>query len=236
MVIRAGKERLDWTARIVTLPASSPETNHQNWKVAISPDADADAYKATFQANGHAASLVRYGLSEEHAATFGKALEPLLQRNGFLLRKAEETKGEDSWKGLSYAFQGVHEHEGGRRRLILPFPFIGEPFTIPTAWPNSRTLDIQLPMNTLIEAEARMAWHGTVPEEQDLAPISGTNEFGKVSWTAQVIEGESGKELVVKLVVKIDRISSGPSQYTQLMALAGWIQEALHRGIPVPRV
>jgi len=49
------------------------------------------------------------------------------------------------------------------------------------------------------------------------------------------VDGEAGKELVVKLLVKVDGISGGANRYYQIKNLAGWIQEALHRGIPVPR-
>jgi len=235
LVIHPGKNRIDWTGKIVPLPATPPDLNPQTWKVAITPGADSDGYDVSFQAAGQAASKFRANLFEQHAATLEKSLEPFLQQNGFLLRKASGSGATDPWSVLSLTFQGIHEHEGSRRRLILPFPFLQEPFPMPLSWPLTRTINIHMPMKTLIDAEARLPWPGTLPDALELSPLQHENVFGQVSWTAQVVDGPTGKEVVVKFVVKVNGLVGGALLYPEVKAYTGWIQEAMHRGLPAPR-
>lgn len=234
LVIHPGKERLDWTGSILHTPASTPEASLQTWKVAISPGAESDGFQASFQATGHAASQFRVSLSDQHAASLDKGLQPLFQQNGFILRKAEGTGTGDPWGVLSLSIEGVHEHEGGRRRLILPFPFLQAPFQIPSSWPATRTIDIHLPMKTLIDAEARMKWQGAPPDASELEPLVKENTIGRVVWKARMVEGQTGTELVVNLQVRVNLIAGGAGLYSDVKSLAGWIQDAVQRGIPVP--
>ncbi|HJW72732.1 MAG TPA: hypothetical protein VJ486_07715 [Geothrix sp.] len=235
LVIYPGKAQLDWTGKILPLLPMPAESNPQKWSVVINPGGESDDYGISFQASGHAASQVRWNLFEQHAATLDKALAPLFENNGFRLRNASGTGTTDPWSDLALTVQGTLDHEGGRRRLIFPFPFLRAPFELPTHWPATRTINIHMPMKTLIDAEARLSWAGPLPDPQDLTPLQNQNAFGQVTWSAEVMDGKSGKEMVIKLVVKVGGLVGGSGLYPEVKAFSGWIQEALHRGVPAPR-
>ena len=217
------------------MPVESAELNAQTWKVAITPGADSDAYQASLHDTGHAASSLRASLAEQHAATLEKGLKPLLQKHGFRVLEASGTGTSDPWGDLTLTLRGAVEHDGGRRRLILPFPFLVEPFPSPASWPATRTISIHLPMKTLIVAEATIPWQGPLPDSQDLMAIAHENAFGRVHWTAEALDGAGGKSLLVKLEVKVQGLVAGAGLYPEIKAFSGWIQEALLRGVPAPQ-
>ncbi|MBI3132321.1 MAG: hypothetical protein HYZ13_13455 [Acidobacteria bacterium] len=233
-VIPAAK-RLEWGASFTTIPLAESASNTQVWTATVTPGAEADAYSVGFEATGSMAARWKRKLHDQQAPELKKGLGLILERGRFQLQRAEGEGALDPWSGFKVSFDGNLEHDGGRRRVVPPFPFLQSPFAIPATWPEQRTVGIHLPMACRIQAETRMAWAGGELPGGGLEPLERENIFGKVSWTAALEEVQGAKVLVARLRIEIQRPLGSPMYYEQLKAFSGWVQEALGRGLPVPR-
>jgi hypothetical protein len=80
-----------------------------------------------------------------------------------------------------------------------------------------------------------MPWPGGQLPGEGLEPMERENVFGRVSWTAALEPVNGSPTLVARLLIEIQRPLGSPMYYDQLKAFSGWVQEALNRGLPLPR-
>jgi len=229
-----GKTRLDWTARILTLPSEKAQTNVERWKVTIRPGEEVDTYSGGVEVTGSRAAQWKSRIKDNASNDFKKSVAPIVEAKGFKVLQASGEGTADPWSPLKVTLEGSRENEGGRRRSLQPFPFLKVPFEVPATWPERRNVSIQFPMTTVIEGESRIPWTGEAPTMAELPALERANGLGRASWRAVMEEKGTERELVVRMRLEVSSVSAAAYRYQDLKNLTSWFQDALSRAVPAP--
>jgi hypothetical protein len=218
-----------WTGKAVFIPPQPAETN---WVIANFQHSLEDGkseYHMTYRVGGMPEVRLRESLVDLTPRDREKKIRELLEaRTGGTVASASprdlDTPGGSVW----FEVQGMLEFEGGRRRVLNPFPGIRNPLPPPEQWPKERFQPIVLPYNQVMVAKAFVnVPAGWVLEEQPR--FFRENPFGSVEWTASQLG--AGAPVEVLLTLRVDSSVGQAEHYENLKTFLAWLDEAITRRI-----
>ncbi len=226
-----------WVPEFLSLPVQPAERNRKSYSYRVSLDEDTDSFQLDGVFEGYPEYLQRARYMALDPAGQGRKLRELVEfgRNSIQIDKAEVLHAGDPREKVTWHLEGRLLREASRRREVVPFPALPWPLSMPDSWPPGRTDPITLPY-----LGTQVATCGfQIPAGYRLAPVeplSKSNRFGKVTWSAEVVEGPQGSEVRATFQVEITSATGRATDYGDLQAYLGWIRTAMERTLVLEKV
>ncbi|MBL0209928.1 MAG: hypothetical protein IPQ13_03295 [Holophagaceae bacterium] len=227
----------DWTGKFDGMGTQSANFNQIRYTYQLDIGEDQDAVKLKVGFSGYPEYVERSRFMrlepKEQSKTLKESLEQISK--SVTITKAEVANATNSREDLRWEVEGARERETGRRLEIEPFPFMQWPLYVPSKWPETRQDFIVLPYQKIHLANSRIklpkgyAWSGA-------SEINHSNEFGRVSWSAEKQSTPGGDEIQVVLRVEVAESLGPAAMYPKLKTFISWIEEACRRQLVAERV
>lgn len=224
-----------WTGRREMIQAQRGDLNVRRFTYALNLEEEGEAFTLKAEFGGFPEYLERHRYmalgGEEQSRVLKDRLED--KASGITFAQAAVQGATEARVGVTWTAAGHREQEGGRVRLVSPFPGMPWPLMIPSKLEKDRKDPIVLPYLSTHVAVATFS----VPEGLQLgavAPVHVENAFGKVFWVLTPEEGT--RKVKVVLRVEVSGLTAGPDQWEAFRAFLAAIEEACRKQVPLEKV
>ncbi|HEX9082752.1 MAG TPA: hypothetical protein VF768_10760 [Holophagaceae bacterium] len=225
----------DWSAKKYWVPFQEPDVNRREYRFEIEPGAEVDTFKVRTEYFGFESSIGRsnyYALTPKQAEAQLKS--ELESSKRYTITRAAVPDAADRGKPVVREVEGTRESEGGRRRLIDPFPTQECPLWVPETWPAHRTGPVVMAYTSTYRSTSRIripeGWHAVLPNDLDRK-----NPFGQVSWRARETEDAKGKAVEVSYEVTVSKLFGGLEAEQSLRDFLTWMKTGWSQAISLER-
>ncbi|MBI3130419.1 MAG: hypothetical protein HYZ13_03590 [Acidobacteria bacterium] len=223
-----------WKATRGVVGVLDARFNRRKYTYAMELDESSDTYDLSAEFTGFPENVERSRYLALDPKEQSKTLKEHYERSmkNLQVASAEVFNSASAQMGLSWTLKGALEREGGRSRVVEPFPGMPWPLWIPDRLEETRALPIVLPYPMVQEAVSTFK----IPAGYRIPTLQGVsheNGFGRVTWTPTV--DAANRTVKVVFQTEVGAYSAPPPEWQAFRTFLGWVESACRMQILLSR-